>query len=206
MSLPLTLALTFPNWLIGVLVVLFILISILMVLIVLIQRPQGGGLSAAFGAEAGGSGQTAFGAKTGDALTTGTILIFVLFLVSAVVLNFAVRPSEATVTPTVSPDPTATTSTAPAGGLTTQTPVVPPPASNVTIQTEGGGVIEAKPIADPTEAMKEAESAIQGQLPPAGETDEGAAEIPPSTETPSETPPANPPAAPPANPPAPGGN
>jgi len=52
----------------GITVVGFVVASTLMVLIVLVQRPQGGGLSDAFGAGAGGGG-TAFGAKTGDALT-----------------------------------------------------------------------------------------------------------------------------------------
>lgn len=77
----------------------FLLVSIVMILIVLIQRPQGGGLGGAFGAGGGGggggAGQTAFGTKTGDVLTGGTIAIFVLFLLFAIVLNFATRPSEA---------------------------------------------------------------------------------------------------------------
>lgn len=81
-----------PTWVVGLMVVLFIFISLLMVMIVLIQRPQGGGLSGAFGADAQGAGQTAFGAKTGDALTTGTILIFVVFIILSVVLNWTVRP------------------------------------------------------------------------------------------------------------------
>lgn len=80
-------------WAIGLATVGFLFICLLLVLIVLIQRPQGGGLSAAFGA-GGGSGQTAFGAKTGDALTIATVGIFVLFLIGAVGLNFAIRPDE----------------------------------------------------------------------------------------------------------------
>ena len=79
----------------------FVLISIIMILIVLIQRPQGGGLGGAFGAGGGGggggggAGQTAFGTKTGDVLTGGTIAIFVMFVVFAVILNFATRPPQA---------------------------------------------------------------------------------------------------------------
>lgn len=80
-------------WAIGLATVAFLFVCLLLVLIVLIQRPQGGGLSAAFGA-GGGSGQTAFGAKTGDALTIATVGIFVLFLIGAVGLNFAIRPDE----------------------------------------------------------------------------------------------------------------
>ena len=80
-------------WAIVLATVAFLFVCLLLCLIVLIQRPQGGGLSAAFGA-GGGSGPTAFGAKTGDALTLATVGIFVFFLVGAVGLNFAIRPDE----------------------------------------------------------------------------------------------------------------
>lgn len=81
---------------IGLGIVGFLFISLMMILIVLIQKPQGGGLSGAFGSSSdGGAGQTAFGAKTGDVLTTMTISIFVLFLISAAGLNYVVRPSAA---------------------------------------------------------------------------------------------------------------
>ncbi len=79
------------------LVAVFLAVCVAMILIVLIQRPQGGGLSGAFGAGGGGgtgAGQTAFGTKTGDVLTYATIGVFLLFLILAVVLNFATRPSE----------------------------------------------------------------------------------------------------------------
>ncbi len=89
-----TLAYTWNPVLTNVLVGVFLLISGAMILLVLIQRPQGGGLSGAFGAGGGGggAGQTAFGTKTGDVLTMATISIFVLFLITAIVLNFATRP------------------------------------------------------------------------------------------------------------------
>ena len=65
----------------------------LLILIILIQKPQGGGLSGAFGGGAAqGSGQTVFGARTGDALTIGTISVFVLYLLVAIGLNYAIRP------------------------------------------------------------------------------------------------------------------
>ncbi len=84
------------NLLIG----LFLLISIVMILLVLIQRPQGGGLSGAFGSGGGGgAGQTAFGTKTGDVLTWATIGIFVAFVGFAIVLNFATRPVDPTTVP-----------------------------------------------------------------------------------------------------------
>ncbi len=82
------------DWLVPVLVVLFLAVSIILILTVLIQRPQGGGLVGAFGSGAG-SGQTAFGAKTGDALTLATIGIFLLYLIVAVGLNWVVSPSGA---------------------------------------------------------------------------------------------------------------
>lgn len=85
-----------PSWVIGLAVVGFVIISLLMMLVVLIQKPQGGGLSGAFGAGGPeGAGQTAFGAKTGDVLTTATIGIFVVFLATAVGLNFLVGPPVA---------------------------------------------------------------------------------------------------------------
>ena len=58
----------------AVLTVLFIVVSIALVLIILVQRPQGGGLSGAFGG--GGGTDTAFGGRTGDALTVATISAF----------------------------------------------------------------------------------------------------------------------------------
>jgi len=83
------------QYLIGVLTVVFLLICVLMVLMVLIQKPQGGGLASAFGGSAASSGQTAFGAKTGDALTLITIGVFVLYLVIAMALNIGIRPITA---------------------------------------------------------------------------------------------------------------
>jgi preprotein translocase subunit SecG len=87
-----TLGVNFGGFLQGLLLVLFLAISVVMILVVLIQRPQGGGLSGAFGASADGAGQTALGVKTGDALTTATIVIFLAFIGLAIWLNFAVRP------------------------------------------------------------------------------------------------------------------
>jgi preprotein translocase subunit SecG len=80
-------------WATNLLILLLLAIAILLILTVLIQRPQGGGLSAAFGSA--GSGQTAFGTKTGDALTVFTVIMFTLFVVVAIGLNFAMRPSGA---------------------------------------------------------------------------------------------------------------
>ena len=92
---PATLGITAGSAITALLLVVFLLISVGMILVVLIQKPQGGGLSGAFGAAADGAGQTAMGVKTGDALTTMTIGIFVLFLTFAVLLNYQVRPTQA---------------------------------------------------------------------------------------------------------------
>lgn len=83
------------QFMIGLMVVGFVIISVMMMLVVLIQRPTGGGLSGAFGAASEGAGQTAFGARTGDALTTATIVIFLLFLGFAIALNYVVEPPAA---------------------------------------------------------------------------------------------------------------
>lgn len=82
------------GWMGSLLAVLFLLVSVVLVLTILIQRPQGGGLSGAFGSGTS-AGQTAFGTKTGDALTVFTIVVFVVFVLSAVGLNFVLRPAEA---------------------------------------------------------------------------------------------------------------
>lgn len=80
-------------WAVSLLVLGFVVVCVVLILTVLIQRPQGGGLSGAFGA-GGGSGQTAFGTKTGDALTIATIAMFVIFVLFAIGLNFAARPES----------------------------------------------------------------------------------------------------------------
>lgn len=69
------------------LTIVFILVSILMILVVLVQKGRGGGLSGAFGAGGGGS-TTAFGTKTGDVFTTITVILFAVFLLLAIWLNY----------------------------------------------------------------------------------------------------------------------
>ena len=131
---------------IALLVVLFLLISLAMVLVVLIQRPQGGGLSGAFGA-GGGSGQSAFGARTGDALTISTIVIFVLFLGIAIGLNFALRPSESipTVIQPAGGAPAETTQDDSGAGAAGEDAPLPPPAD---AQPESTPANEAAPTED----------------------------------------------------------
>jgi preprotein translocase subunit SecG len=82
-----------PDLLVYASLILFLIVCIVMVLTVLIQRPQGGGLSGAFGAGVGSS-QTAFGAKTGDALTVFTIVVFVVYILAAILLNYGATPAS----------------------------------------------------------------------------------------------------------------
>jgi preprotein translocase subunit SecG len=113
------------TWLIGLLSVAFLFCSVLLVLTVLIQRPQGGGLSGAFGAGAG-SGETAFGARTGDALTIATISFFVLWLVVAIGLVWVMQPSTAPPIGTEAAS-TDTTPAAPATDAEQNAPQTPAP-------------------------------------------------------------------------------
>lgn len=70
----------------------FIVIAALLMLVILVQRGRGGGLSGAFGM--GGGGGTAFGTKTGDVFTWVTVVLFTLFLLMAIGLNFAFRHAK----------------------------------------------------------------------------------------------------------------
>jgi preprotein translocase subunit SecG len=83
-------SLALATWAVNLLILLMLAVAVLLILTVLIQRPQGGGLSAAFGSA--GSGQTAFGTKTGDALTVATVIMFIVFVLVAIGLNFGMKP------------------------------------------------------------------------------------------------------------------
>lgn len=157
-----------PSWVLMVLIPLFLLVCVLMVLVVLIQRPQGGGLAGAFGVGAGSS-QTAFGAKTGDALTVATISIFVVYILAAIALNYAVNPAtEQPVNATASQaSPNAATegelgltkpmpeSASPVPGADTipgdasQVPMPPTPQPDVPIQTPAAPAEEPAVPASP---------------------------------------------------------
>lgn len=155
-------------WLTALLMVLFIAISTIMVLTILIQRPQGGGLSGAFGGAGAGSGQTAFGAKTGDALTWFTIIVFLVFLVFGVVLNYATTPPPVTretsaAEPGLAPAPTTEAPAAP-------TPAATEPAPAAPTTTEPASQPASPPPsqpAPPPAAQPEPASAPQPTAPPA---------------------------------------
>ena len=152
----------------SLLVVGFVFVSVILILVVLIQRPQGGGLSGAFGSGAG-SGQTAFGAKTGDALTIATIIMFVIWLGSAVGLVFAARPSAS------QPQQPAVTAPQGAGeqGATEE-------GAGDAAATDTGGAVPVEEIAVPTEPPTDV--APEGDVPPAEQPTPDA----PPTDTPDE--------------------
>ena len=100
--------------LVTILTIFFIIVAAALVLIVLVQRPQGGGLSGAFGGAGGGS-DTVFGGRTGDALTLATVVAFVLFLGLSIALNLI----EVTPTGTGATTPAANTQPADDGSLDT---------------------------------------------------------------------------------------
>lgn len=129
-----------PPFVIGLAVVGFIIVSLMMMLVVLIQRPQGGGLSGAFGASSDGAGQTAFGARTGDALTIATITIFVVFLLISIGLNYMIKPPEARLAPTLEQGTNEPSPAQPAGSMPVGiAPETVPPAS-------GGGTFDPSAI------------------------------------------------------------
>jgi len=146
-------------WVTAVGIVFFLALSLSLILIVLIQRPQGGGLGGAFGGGAAGSGQTAFGAKTGDVLTWATITIFVTFLVTASLLNFAVRPPEAAA-PTL-------TSGIPADTASTVIPVAPPAgAETPPAQNPAGSAPQTAPSGTPAQTPTESTPTAEPSTPP----------------------------------------
>lgn len=181
--------LALPAWSVALFVALFFFICVVLILTVLIQRPQGGGLSGAFGSNAG-SGQTAFGTKTGDALTIATIGMFVVYVLAAVGLNYAVRPSAMAAT---APAAAAT----PAAPGTEGTPVEgeAKPAEGAAAPTGGMQPIKIEPVTPPATEPGTTPAATPG-------TEPAPAPVPaPVTPAPTPTPaPATPPATTPETP------
>ena len=145
-----------PDWLMGALTVAFIFVCVILVLTVLIQKPQGGGLAGAFGGAAG-SGQTAFGTKTGDALTVLTIIVFTIFIIFAIVLNLGVKAAHSglagvpVATPTdgtapVTDQPAPTPPQSPPSTTPDSAPIQPAPASGTPAE-----VLTLPPVQPPIE-------------------------------------------------------
>lgn len=80
------------SWVRGMVTVLFVVICALLIIVILLQKGRGGGLAGAFG---GTGGHSAFGAKTGDVFTWVTVALTGLFIVVAVVGNYAFVPQQA---------------------------------------------------------------------------------------------------------------
>ena len=76
---------------------LFMVVSTVMILVILMQRPKGGGLSAAFGGSSAGSADSLLGGRVGDTLTWVTVVAFVLYLGLAINLNMSAGPGAADV-------------------------------------------------------------------------------------------------------------
>ena len=76
---------------------LFMVVSTVMILVILMQRPKGGGLSAAFGGSSAGSADSLLGGRVGDTLTWVTVVAFVLYLGLAISLNMSAGPGAAAV-------------------------------------------------------------------------------------------------------------
>ena len=76
---------------------LFMVVSTVMILVILMQRPKGGGLSAAFGGSSAGSADSLLGGRVGDTLTWVTVVAFVLYLGLAISLNMSAGPGTADV-------------------------------------------------------------------------------------------------------------
>jgi preprotein translocase subunit SecG len=190
---------------IGLTVVVFGAICLLLVLAILIQKPQGGGLSGAFGAGASGSGQTAFGTKTGDALTWMTIIIFLVYLGAAIGMNYAMRPMDTTPSggnassvPTPAdkvpvgdrPVP-ANTATPPATTPPADKPADKPPAATSTINVKPADAPATTPGAAPVTPAPVAPAPVAPApiAPPPGNP----AATPPASTPPATTPPVAPP-------------
>lgn len=148
------------QWVVASGIVVFLAICVTLILIVLIQRPQGGGLGGAFGGGAAGSGQTAFGARTGDVLTWATIAIFLIFLTLGALLNFVVLPPQAPIESQIVAPAGQTDETAPAQQQPQSTSPSPAPTETETPATETGAPAEtgeapAEPPATPDENESE---------------------------------------------------
>lgn len=151
-----------PTWVVGLLIAAFVAICLVLILAILIQRPAGGGLVGAFGSGAG-SGQTAFGTKTGDALTIATITMFLFYIVGAILLTHGVR--------SVAMGPTAAT-----------------PGIEQAVQVPGMDPVQQTPAAGVGQQPAEQPAADQPAEKPADQPAESPAEAP-SEPPPGEAPP-----------------
>jgi protein translocase SecG subunit len=111
------------------LTVLFIAVSVALVLVILVQRPQGGGLA------------SAFGGRTGDALTVATVAVFSVYLLLAIGLNIFNRA------PAKEETPAAVSESAPASQEVPMTPIQVPASQPAAAQPESAAPAPAAPAA-----------------------------------------------------------
>lgn len=71
--------------------ILLLFLSFIMIVLILLQRGRGGGLAGAFG---GMGGQSAFGTKAGDVFTRITIVVAILWVVSAGLMGLTARAAQ----------------------------------------------------------------------------------------------------------------
>lgn len=161
-------------WATNLLILVLLGVAVLLILTVLIQRPQGGGLSAAFGSS--GSGQTAFGTKTGDALTVFTVIMFTVFVFAAIGLNFGMRPAVVAEAPAIGATPASNTATPPGTNA---------PASGGTTPASGADQVPAQQPTPPTNVEPPAPAPTPEPAPTPAPTP-----APAPTEPPQNTPPA----------------
>lgn len=158
-----------------VLTILFVVVSTSMVLIILVQRPSGGGLAGAFGGAGGGGTDSVFGGRVGDALTTVTIVAFLIYLGLSITLNLMpirATPTAAVNNPgVVSPDP---------AGPATATPGTTPGTPGVTTGN-GSTPLLITPLDGPPTGIDPNATPAPVTLPPEGGAEE-------STEDPGSTP------------------
>lgn len=119
---------TWTQWLLALLLVF---VCVVLMIVILLQRGRGGGLAGAFG---GAGGTAAFGAKTGDVFTWITVVVAAVFVLLAVVANFAFDQSAA---PTPAPQ-------MPAEGPDTSG-MVPPATGGAPASPAGSGAEGNKP-------------------------------------------------------------
>jgi preprotein translocase subunit SecG len=182
-------------WYHPILAVAFAFIAILLILIILLQRGRGSGLAGAFGG-AGAAATSAFGAKTGDALTWITVGMAVLFLLFAIVLNYVFREADPGLEAVAQPQQQQTAPGAPQNGAEAAAPVAPADAAPGEAAAPGAvgaaerdGAAEADgataetPGADaaaPGDGPTEAEPAADGQADEAAEAPESSWRIAPA--------------------------
>ena len=174
-----------PAWSIILMVLGFLFICVVLVLTVLIQKPQGGGLAGAFGSAAG-SGQTAFGAKTGDALTIFTISMFVVYVLAAIGLNYVVKPTKAEAAPPAAQAPEAPPQTP---GMPATTPAATPAPAPAGTPGEG---VKVEPISPPTQVPTPAGTPVPTSTEPAKPAEPKPAEPKPADPQPADPKPADP--------------